>query len=227
MRRKLHGYILDHDNRWCFILAYITLAVVLAIVINLFYLTLVVAVHGFFEWVKQRRLVEDRIGQITRVLWELKLDVGLVLFGLALEVYMEYALGVVGLGAAARAGAAGGRFVVLQNILRGTLLSVDDAAQVARMVAAKGGGEEGEEGTDGALLPDPDEEALEAARAIANENGRPGPWIGEYSLGDKISLGFGLLCLVAIFLAPAITPHDFASVWQAIAEEMHPWPWGK
>lgn len=225
MKRKLHGYVLDHDNRWSFILAYITLAVVLAIAINLFYLTLVVAIHGLFEWVKQRRLVDDRIGQFSRVLWELKLDVGLVFFGLSMEVYMEYALGLVGLGAAARAGAAGGRFVVLQNVLRATLLSVDDAAQVGRMVAAKRSGEE-EDGTDGALLIDPDEEALREARAIANKNGRLGPWIGRYSLGDKISLGFGALCLALILVAPAITPHDFASVWQAIAEEMHPWPWG-
>ncbi len=223
MKKKIHGYILDHDNRWSFIISYITLAVVLAIVINLFYLTLVVAIHGFFEWVKHRRLVDDRIGVAMRVLWELKLDVGLVLFGLALEVYIEMVLGIVGLGAAARAGATGGRFVVLQNVLRGTLLSVDDAAQVVRMVGARDGDDA--DGTDGSTEDTPEKVALRLEREEAQKGGRLGPWVGEYALGDKISLGFGALCLALILIAPAITTHDFASVWAAIVDEMHPWPW--
>jgi len=226
MIQAVHRYVIDHDNRWSFIVAYISLAVVLAIVLNLFWLSVVVAAHGVFEWVKHRQWVHDKVTLFAHVLWELKLDLGLILFGLAMEVYMEYVLGLAGLGAAARMGAqTGGRFVVLQNVLRGTLLSVDDAAQVARMVAARrnrlADGDEAAEPT--AEEAEAEEAALDAAEEAA-EGGRLGPWTGTYSRGDKASLIFGALCLLLILMGPVLTPHDMASVLETIGAQMHPIP---
>ena len=225
MWKKTREYILDHDNRWSFILAYITLAVVLALWINLFWLAMVVAVHGVFEWVVHRQATRDKVAILSRVLWELKLDFGLILFGLALEVYMEVVLGVVGLGAAARAAAAGGRFAILQNLLRGALLSVDDAAQVVRMVAAKKSGE----GADGDLdvMSGPEvEEAVVESPVEELEGGRLGPWKGPYSRGDVFSIGFGIFWLVMILLAPyLLADHNWATVWAAIGGQLDPWPW--
>ncbi len=209
---SIRAYIRDHDNRWSFIITYITLAVVLAIAINLFYLTLVVAVHGLFEWIALSDRVRDRAERFARVLWELKLDAGLILFALALEVYIEVLLGMVGLGAATRAGVqAGGRFAALQNALRGVLLSVDDAAQVVRM-AGKRGANSNED--DRAPDPDEDEQA---------PTSRLGPWAGRYSLGDKLSLAFGATCVLLILAGPWLTHHDWGSMLAAIGAEMHPW----
>lgn len=227
MIKKIHNYIIDHDNRWSFIIAYISLAVILAIAINLFWLCMVVAVHGLFEWIKQREETEDRLTVFMGVLWELKLDFGLILFGLALEVYMEMLLGVVGLGHAARAGVqAGGRFAVWQNVLRGTLLSVDDAAQVVRMVGARASGDE-----DGDLdiLDGPDVESAvvaekQAPQPAPEKVSRLGPWTEKYGRGDKLSIGFGLICLAFILFGPMLTPHDWSSMLITIGSELHPWP---
>ncbi len=223
MKEKIHHYMITHDERWSFILAYVTLAVVLAIVINLFWLAVVVAFHGLFEWVKQGALVQDRIAKAFRVAWELKFDVGLVLFGLALEVYIGVILGIAGLGATARAGVeAGSRAAVWQNVLRGTLLSVDDAAQVVRMAGGK------DDGTDGDLdiLDGPDAEEIFPKEGPKDWRGRLGPWLDDYVLGDWLSLGFGVVCLVLILAGPYLTPQDWSEILAALGEEMHPWPWG-
>ena len=226
MKKKIHHFILTHDDRWSFIIAYVTLAVVLAIVINLFYLALVVAVHGLFEWVKQSAVITDKIAKTSRVLWELKFDIALVFFGLALEVYIGVILGIAGLGATARAGVeAGSRAALWQSVLRGTLLSVDDAAQVVRMAGAVGSDEDGTDGEidimDGPVL-DLDDYPKQGP---TDWKGRLGPWVQPYNLGAKLSIGFGVLCVAMIVVGPYLTPHDWASMMEALFEEMHPWPW--
>lgn len=224
MKKKAYRFILEHDQRWSFIICYVTLAVVLAIVLNLFWLAVVVSGHGVFEWIKQGTLVKDRIAKAMRVLWELKFDISLVLFGLALEVYIGVILGIAGLGATARAGVeAGSRAAMWQNVLRGTLLSVDDAAQVVRMA----GGMD-DEGTDGEIdiLSGPDVDDELPIEGPTDWKGRLGPWAQPYVLGDWLSLGFGVLCLFMILIGPYITPHDWASMMAALGEEMHPWPIG-
>ncbi len=221
MKKKVYRFILEHDERWSFIICYVSLAVVLAIVINLFWLAVVVAGHGVFEWIKQGALVQDRIAKAMRVLWELKFDIGLVLFGLALEVYIGVILGIAGLGATARAGVeAGSRAAMWQNVLRGTLLSVDDAAQVARMASGK------DDGTDGEIdiLAGPDVESEPPVEEAMSWKERFGPWADSWVLGDWLSLGFGVLCLLLILAGPYLTPHDWASMMAALGEEMHPWP---
>lgn len=231
LKQKIHHYIITHDRRWSFILAYVSLAVVLAIVINLFWLAAVVAVHGLFEWIKQSALVEDRWARFFRVMWELKFDIGLVIFGLALEVYIGVLLGIAGLGATARAGVeAGSRAAMWQSVLRGTLLSVDDAALVARM--ATGTDEEGEDqGEDGAieemegLEGDEVDQLFEPEQGPTDLKGRLGPWAEKWVLGDWLSLGFGLTCLALILVGPWLTPHDWGSILAMIGEEMHPMPW--
>jgi hypothetical protein len=209
----LRGWIMNHDNSWLFIVPYIGLAVTLSIVISLFWLIVVVAAHFILEFIRQWILKPGWLGVLSRSIWELKLDIGLVLFGLVLGLYMEFTLGVVGLGAAGRAGAmTGARFLVLQRVLRGILLSLDDLAQVLRVVfrrkAANGDTEEAVE------------EAIEEARPEEVGN----PWSGRWSLGDRISLGFAVICLVMIVLAPIITHHTFDSTIATLLEELHPWP---
>ena len=222
MKAAIYDYILTHDRRWSFIIAYVGLAVTLAIVLNLFWLAVVVGVHGVFEWIKQGAIVRDRFAKAFRVLWELKFDIGLVLFGLALEVYIGVLLGIAGLSSAARAGVeAGSRAAMWQAVLRGTLLSVDDAALVARMATGK------DDGKDGTLevLEEKGGDEKYPIDGPDDWKGRLGPWMGEYVLGDKLSIGFGLICVGLILVGPYLTPHDWSSMMVAMGEEMHPFPW--
>ncbi|MFU8806503.1 MAG: hypothetical protein ACNA8W_22015 [Bradymonadaceae bacterium] len=220
-KSAIHQWILNHDNSWAFIISYITLAVVLSIWISLFWLIAVVAVHGFFEWVCQREIDDEPLGVFARIAWELKLDVGLIAFALALGVYMEVVLGLVGLSAAGRAGVqSAGRFAVWQNALRGTLLSVDDAAQVVRMVAAKGN----EEGADDMDVMSGPEVAVDDVTLKGPEWSKWGGWPQRWDKWVWLQLGFGVVCIGLILAGPSLTDHSFAEVVAIMAEELHPWP---
>lgn len=226
----LRRWVMLHDDSWLFIVPYIGLAVVLSIVISLFWLIAVVAAHFALEWMRQVYLARTTqqnlsVGQLLlRVLWELKLDVALVLFALVLSLYMEFTMGVVGLGAAGRAGAmtatrVSTRFAVIQRVLRGILLSLDDLAQVIRVLARRKGKTDAEADTDEAM---PESEAEESFEMMA----QPG-WRKPWGKGDYVVIGFAALCIVLIVLAPIITHHDMSSMWSTLAEELHPFPPGE
>lgn len=219
----LRRWVIDHDSSWLFVVAYVGLAVVLSVWISLFWLVAVVGVHFAFECVRQAHHVRGRwraaasgergrparprpahhlrgAGRIARrALWEIKLDIALILFALVVAVYLEFVLGVAGLSAAGRLGAqAGARFAGWQRALRGILLTVDDAAQVGRAALLRGG-----------TVADDDKDADTAAR---------------WSTGDRISIGFGLLSLALLLLAPALLGETYAGLLDTIAQELHPFP---
>ncbi|TVQ54541.1 MAG: hypothetical protein EA377_05330 [Phycisphaerales bacterium] len=208
--RAIRQWVIDHDDSWLFIGAYITLAVVLSIWISLFWLVAVVAVHMAFEWVRQRHLDTRVPGVIARVLWETKLDIALVLFALVIGLYMEVILGIAGLSSATRAGLqTGARFAGWQRALRGVLLSVDDAAQLGRaVVRGQSNAEDGEDSDSGSQYP----------RAIW------GGWIRRWSWGDRLSVSLGLVSLILILATPLLTDHDLQSTISTIGIELHPYP---
>jgi hypothetical protein len=198
-RQALLQWVAEHDDRWLFTLLYVGLAVLLSIWISLFWLVVVVAAHGVLEWLamRLRGLPEPGLGE---VLWHIKLDIVLILFALWLGLYLETLFGLAGLGALARTGAqAGARFVAWQRALRGALMTLDDAAQVARAVAARRNGGKSTE-------PAPDGHG-------------PG-----WTRGDRITIAFGALFVGLILLAPWVTEHDATSALAAIALDLHPWP---
>lgn len=47
---RARRWLIEHDDRWGFTIAYITLAVVLSLMISLFWLVAVVAAHGAIEY---------------------------------------------------------------------------------------------------------------------------------------------------------------------------------
>lgn len=220
----LRRWVIQHDDSWLFIVPYIGLAVVLSIVISLFWLVAVVAVHFGLEWLRQVYLARSTnqnlsaLQLLLRVLWELKLDVVLVLFALVLSLYMEFTMGVVGLGAAGRAGAmtatrVSARFAVIQRVLRGVLLSLDDLAQVIRVLARRKGNASEDESVTEDIEPEPSYEEL----------AQPG-WRRPWGKGDYVVISFGVICVMLIALAPVITHHDTTSMWITLAEELHPFP---
>jgi len=200
-------WVIEHDDRWLWTILYISSAVVLSIWISLFWLIVVVGVHGFIEWLRQRHFDPRVTGVVARVLWELKLDIALVLLALAVAVYTEVILGAAGLSGAARVGAqAAARGGAWAKVIRGVLLSIDDAAQLAR-AAVRGG-----------QLKEDDEPGRLSGRALW------GGWTRPWGLGGWISMGLAMLSVALILLAPAFTDHDAGSTIALILEELHPWP---
>jgi hypothetical protein len=209
-RAALARWVREHDDSLLFIGLYVSLAVVLSIAISLFWLVALVAVHFAFEWYKQAQLRPDgplAIG--VRASWEVLLDVGLVLFALVLGVYMEFILGVLGIGAAARAGAqgvarAGSRVAGWQSALRGTLLSLDDAVQLGRSFRAR-----------------------RAGSAPAGESrpvGRWGGWTEPWGWTGHLCFWFAVLCLGLLLAAPLLIGTPPADILATIRAELHPWP---
>jgi hypothetical protein len=244
---SVRDWIVHHDDSWLFLVLYIGLAVVLSIWISLFWLVAVVAGHFALEWVRQQTLRSGFGNILLEVLWELKLDIALVLFALALSLYMDMVLGIVGLRSAARmapAAQAGlrssARFAAWQRIIRGVLLSVDDAAQVARAVTvSRSDAAAGAAGTElveseataaGAAATDVATTQVAAtcvaATCVAATCVAPhSSWRGRWSMGDWISAALGAACIALILLAPSLTEHSFASVTATLATELHPFPW--
>lgn len=205
---RWRAWIIAHDDSWLFVISYVTAAVVLSIWISLFWLVVVVGVHGVFEWVRQQHHDPRWPGVAQRMAWELKLDVALVLLGLAMAVYMEVALGVAGLGPASRLGVQGGaraaRAAVWTRIFRGFVLSVDDVVQVGRAFGNSGD--------------------QESAGSAAAETRNDRPW-RHWGVGDHLAIWLGLACLALILLAPVLmADQTYPLVWETLLEELHPLP---
>jgi hypothetical protein len=234
---SVRDWIVHHDDSWLFLVLYIGLAVVLSIWISLFWLVAVVAGHFALEWVRQQTLRSGFGNILLEVLWELKLDIALVLFALALSLYMDMVLGIVGLRSAARmapAAQAGlrssARFAAWQRIIRGVLLSVDDAAQVARAVTVSRS--DAAAGAVGTELVESEATAAGAAATDVTTTQVAATWVaphsswrGRWGMGDWISAALGAACITLILLAPSLTEHSFASVTATLATELHPFPW--
>lgn len=215
----MYDWILNHDERWSFILLYLGLAVVLSIWISLFWLVAVVAVHGLFEGIRQK--AEDEGAPfpliLARVCWSIKLDISLVIFALVLGVYMEIIMGIAGLGSAARAGVqgvkTGARFVVWEKALRAVLLSMDDLAQVLRVLLRRRRRSDG-------VAENPPCVAAEAGNGFSGRNADRSAW----TAGDRVCLVFGGICIFLLFISPWATDHGFRGILQILMQELHPWP---
>jgi len=212
---RAHGpirrWIIDHDDSWLFVALYITLAVVLSIWISLFWLVVVVGAHFALELIRHRHFDRWWPGVIVRALWEIKLDIALVIFALVIGVYMEFVLGVAGLSGAARVSLqAGARFAGWQRAIRGVLLSVDDGAQVARALLRRKRGN----GT----------EANEEDKAPADDPTVWGGWTARWSLGDRLSIGLGGGSLLMLLIAPLLMGQPPEAIWETVLEELQPFP---
>lgn len=137
MRGGVVEWIKSHDDRWMFTIVYLGLAIVLSVFISIFWLALLVFIHGVLEWLslKAHGVNENRI---LKVFWHLKLDITLVVFALWLGIYLEAIFGVLGLAQGAKAGVhAASKFAAWQTSIKGVLLSLDDLAQIGKAVMAR------------------------------------------------------------------------------------------
>lgn len=218
----LRQWIVEHDDSWLFTIGYVGLALVLSIWISLFWLVVVVGVHFILECFRHKQIAPSRSNIALLAGWEVKLDIALILFALALTAYMDFLLGVAGLGGAARLGARGAaRVGGWGRAIKATLLSLDDAAQVARMAISKRSSSSTTirrqaEAADGASEGGLTEEHLGTGRSVLD-------WRG-WNRGDYFVVGFAVICLSAIMIAPLVTPHTYPSLVDALLADLHPWP---
>lgn len=192
-------WILKHDDRWLFTILYVSLAVILSIAISIFWLVALVAVHAGLEWyaLKHHAPHQTPGTRLKAVIWHLKLDFMLIIFALWLGVYIDVIFGLLGLGAAARAGAqVSSRVLAWQRATRGILLTLDDVAQVAKAVKTNQVEEE---------------ESLE-------------PWRQPWGVGAHLTIWSSALFVLLIALAPLITEQSASQVIHALAMDLHPWP---
>jgi hypothetical protein len=207
---RWYTWILHHDDSKAFVVVYIALAVTLTIWLGLFWLLLVVGIHGLFECIKQRHRGPGWFGTIARSAWELKLDLALIFFAFVISLYMDAIVGIAGLGAAGRVGLQGGsRFAAWQRVLRGALMSVDDAAQVGRAVLAGR-----RKHSKGEVVEDQTPET----------KSRWGGWTGFWSWGDRFSLGLAALCVLLVLVSPWLTGTGVIEVLSKLGSELHPFP---
>jgi hypothetical protein len=202
--RRVLLWIAEHDDSWLFIVLYVGLGLVLTMTISLFWLVAVVAAHAVLEWfaLTRKGIWDHRAG---RVLWHLKLDIGLVLVALWLGLYLELLFGLAGLGAAARAGAqTAARVVAWQRAIRGVLMTVDEAAHVVKAVATRGG-------------------SKQTRQAAEPADAQP-PWRRPWSRGDKFAVVFTATWATLIVLSPVLTHHTVESALAVLAADLHPWP---
>lgn len=202
-----------HDESVLFIASYVGLAVVLSLWISLFWLVAVVFVHFLFEIIRQSRHHRGAGRIAVEALWEVKLDIALVIGALVLALYIDLIFGILGLrsvgqmGMAAKSGAQiGVRFGVWEQVLRGFFLTVDDAVHVGRSFFMKKGAK------------------ARSGKASARDSSplKPAGW----TVGDVITLSLLFLFLVLIPLAPVITDHSWEDSLGLLAAELDPFPAG-
>lgn len=199
------GWIVEHDERRSFVLPYLLLSVAFSLFVSLFWLVVLVGIHLGLELARARRLQLEPA--LPRALWEIKLDLGLLLLALSMAIYMDVAFGILGLGASARAGAAvarvGGRANLIRRAVRALFLVLDDIVRVLGVVVA--------------------------ARGV-RESGRPAtpdtspPWLGEWGWGDRIALGLLAAVLLLLGLSPWLSGHALPEILGIVAAELHPFP---
>jgi hypothetical protein len=221
----LRDWVREHDERWSFVLLYLGLAVGLSVFVSLFWLLVVAGLHFLLECGRQAYHRQGRMEVVTQALWEVKLDVGLILLALTLVLYIDVVLGLLGIQSAARAAAVtragsrlGSRAAAWERNIRTFLLTVDEMARLAYAAVMVRKGERGARRRP-VERPAPREQAP-PPRAISRE---PSPgWRGSWGMADRIGLLLVAAGVALLLAAPTLTPHDWGTAVTAILNELTP-----
>jgi hypothetical protein len=204
-------WIREHDDRLSFVVLYISGAIILSIVLNLFWVMMLMLGHFILEIFRGYLIRTER--PFTHALWEVKLDIGLVLFALVVALYAEHVLALLGLGQAARVGQAArglevaARFGIVERALRIFVLTIDDLVRLVQAAFKFH-----RRGAEPATAP-PSNHIHSAAETV--------PWLSP-GRGDMLSLSFAALCLILIVISPSLTGTPVADVTPKILQELSP-----
>lgn len=231
---SLYHWIIAHDDSWVFVALYIGLAVVLSAAISLFWLVIVVGVHFAFELIRQRHLLGRHGPMLAEALWELRLDAALIIFAMAVALYMDFVIGVAGLRLAPRLGrvvsmgARGGtRVAAWSRVLRGVLLSVDDVAQFLRAVLfrKRRAAQNASDAANESSIPKNCRKSAAAASKTPIQPKAPlGRWAMPWRTGDWLIAGFFAVSVLLVVLAPVLTDHTAGDALSVMLMELHPFP---
>jgi hypothetical protein len=201
-------WVREHDDRLSFVVLYVGGAIALSIWLNLFWVAMLMLCHFFLE-ILRGRLV-DAEQPVLHALWEVKLDIALLLFALVVALYSEQVLALLGLGQAARAGQAArgiqavARFGIVERALRIVVLTMDDMARLVQAVIRLQ-----RNGAEPASVP----------AEVQHEGTPPAAVLGK---SDVASLVFAGACLLLILSAPSLTGATAAEVGTQILVELSP-----
>ncbi|NWF95190.1 MAG: hypothetical protein HXY34_03525 [Candidatus Thorarchaeota archaeon] len=223
---RLREAVLNHDESRKFSIAYILAAVVLSIVISLFWLVAVVAVHFALDMVKNYHDTSSLVQSTKDSAYALKLDISFIFFALAASVYLNVMFGVAGVARSARlsrlprAGtqvsqALGEEALGFQRVIKGVMMSADDVAQCAKGAARLKSG----------INFNPENPLYSATGFVAEAQHNPSSDCRR-SKGDIASILLGVICIGLLILAPVLTGIDYLSILEMLADELQPFPTG-
>jgi hypothetical protein len=239
----LRDFIAHHDDRWLFVAVYIGLAVVLSIALGLFWLVAVAGLHFALEVMRQAQHRSGTPDIVSHALWEIKLDIALVLLALAMALYMEVVLGILGLQSAARAGAASRagmrltRLAAWERNIRAIVLLADDVARVIQIgvtrvlrrpppqqhatltLAVRQDGSLQTTAVGPAAVVPPQAPGEERSRPQA-----PSSWRDPWSAGDYFTITLLVASIAIIVFAPKLTDYSWSGATLALLEQLHPFP---
>lgn len=210
--KSVIDWIHEHDDRLSFVILYIGGAIALSIWLNLFWVIMLMLGHFGLELVRGHLIGERH--PLPHALWEVKLDIALVLFAIVVALYAEHVLAVLGIGQAARAGQAATRgvqfatrFAVVERALRVALLTMDD---IARLIQA--------------AVKFRKRKASPAPQPVTEPDGiEPQQTADErMTTGDIVTLAFGAACLLLILFMPTLVGAPPDEVGRKILEELNP-----
>jgi hypothetical protein len=216
-RPTLRAWLRDHDDKWPFVVLYLGASVLLSILISLFWLLVVIAVHLAFECFRQAHYRAGRKNVFLHALWEVKLDFGLAALAFGVALYIDVILGAVGIHSAARIAAAtrvGVRAAAWERNLRTFLLTVDEISRIGHAVYTLRA--KRRKGKGPATSPAYTTESLTLEV--------PPAWRLRWGWADRIGLTLVAAGTASILLAPLLTPHDLASSMELILEQLKPFP---
>lgn len=209
---KIHDWIIEHDDRMSFTLVYVTAAVMLSIFMNLFWVAALMLGHLGLE-ITRHKILDHRY-PLLQALWDVKLDIALVLFALVVVLYSEMIFGLLGLGQATRASRAVTgvklltRVTIIERAVKVFFLTVDDLSRVTHLLI----------------------KSLRRKRPVIldtplhlqeHEEHLPD---GKISAGDIFALAFGAICIVLIIASAFILPNGLVESLSIIFTELHPFP---
>ncbi len=227
-------WILSHDERLSFAVAYVVLAVGLSLFVSLFWLLVLVAIHVYLEWLKKRYHGYAGGGHaVIWTLWDTKLDLALAMLAFVLAAYAGVSFGVAGAQSAGRAGVLASRLgpltrgfaaarVVLFRLWFAARIIIIRKADMAR-AAAQGKLTEQK----AAVRANEDAAAKLERQGVTGEMGpvpQVPPWKTEWTRGDWIALTFITFNIVLLLINPIITDQTIVGMFQGFREQLHPWP---
>ncbi len=215
---SVRNWIREHDDRWSFVFLYVGGAVALSIFMNLFWVMMLMA--GNFLLKIYRNYLVGKPAILLTSLWQVKLDIALILFAFVIGVYSEHVFAALGLSQAARAGQAvrglqmATRFGIIERGMKVFLMTVDDQARIVNAIvkARKKKQAGGEACIEAAAIPEPQP-----------ESGEPDyPWRARWGKGDIFTFTFGGTCATLLLLAPSLTGRETGAVIQALLAQISP-----